>query len=217
MKDGSFILLAKLYNDELSSYTSLIYKISTAGEMIWKKNLEVYPIFQGQGIAEGKNKSLIYVCSIGAEKDITGTTKMLTLDSSGNTLSTIEIPDIRANGVLALNNGNFFVYGSHFQQAGMYIISKACYKIYNPKFVKIKEDEMGMFDGPDAYLPSLAITTWPTASDFLSAVQLSDGRIACAGRVYMPDEIAPDKIIFSDRINKAFLVLMDTDGKFRAE
>ncbi|HET6991918.1 MAG TPA: hypothetical protein VFJ43_11370, partial [Bacteroidia bacterium] len=215
MKDGSFILLAKLYNDELSSYTPLIYKISSEGEMIWKKNPEAYSTFAGQGIAEGKNKSLIYCCSTGEEKDISGTTKMLMLDSNGSTISTNEISAIKSNGILALNNGNFLLYGSHVQQAGMYIITKACYKIYDPGLKKIKEDEMGMFDGPDAYLPSLAISAWPTASDFLNAIQLKDGRIACVGRVYMPDETSPDKIIFSDRINKAFLVLMDVNGKFR--
>jgi hypothetical protein len=80
---------------------------------------------------------------------------------------------------------------------------------------EIKQDEMGMFDGPDAFLPSLAMAAFPTASDFLTAIQLSDGRIACAGRVFMPSETSPEKVIGADRYNKAFLVLMSADGKFR--
>ncbi len=215
LKDNSIILLGKSYSADLASYTSLVYKLSPTGELVWKKNIQAYETFYAQGIAETKNKNLVYACSIGSEVDATGSTKMISLDSSGNTLGTNEIQDIRANGILALNNGNLFLYGSHYQKTGVYIISKACYKIYNPDLKKINEDEMGMFDGPDADLPSLAMTAWPTASDFITAIQLSDGRIACAGRVYMPDDIAPDKIILSGRSNKAFLVLMDANGKFR--
>jgi hypothetical protein len=215
MKDGSIILLAKLYDDKLTSFTSLVYKLSAAGEMIWKKNVKGYESFYAQGIAEGKNKQLIYVCSKGSEKDISCSTQMMTLDSNGKGTSINEISDIRANGILSLKNGNIFLYGCHFQKSGIYIISKACFKMYDSDFKKIKEDEMGMMDGPDAYLPSLAMTAQPTASDFITAIQLSDGRIACAGRVYMPEKTAPDQIIFSARSNKAFLVLMDKDGKFR--
>ncbi len=215
LKDGSIILLGKLYNDMLSSYKTLIYKVTSAGEPVWRKELDAYPVFHNHGIAEGKNKSLVYVCSIGEEKDASGSTKMIALDSTGKVMSTTELKDIRANGILGLKDGNFFVYGCHFQVAGHYIISKACYRMFSPELEETGKDEMGMFDGPDAYLPNLAMTAWPTASDFITAIQLSDGRIACAGRVYMPEETHPDKIILSARVNKAFLVLMDEKGKFR--
>jgi hypothetical protein len=72
-----------------------------------------------------------------------------------------------------------------------------------------------MFDAPDAELPGLAMTTWPTASDFLTAIQLSDGRIALGGRVYMPMQTKPDEIILSPRINRALLLIMDKNGGFR--
>lgn len=215
MKDGSVILLAKEYDERLTTYTSLIYKLSSTGELIWRKSIAAYPIFFAHGIAEGKNKSLVYVCSIGSERDTVCSTKICSLDSSGNLLSTNEVPGIRANGILGLKNGNFFLYGSHFQKASVYIITKACFKIYDPNLKLLKTDELGMFDGPDAQLPSLAMSVWPTSSDFLTAIQLSDGRIACGGRVYMPTEKDPEKIIFSDRVNKGLLVLMSSDGKFR--
>jgi hypothetical protein len=215
LKDGSLIVLGKMYNADLTAYSTLIYKLSATGEMIWKKNFDSYESFYAQGISEGKNKNLIYVCSTGKEALATGSTKIFMLDSNGNTNSQKEISDIRANGVLTLKNGNIFLYGAHYQKTGIYIISKATYKMFTPELKVVKEDEMGMFDGPDAYLPSLAMTAFPTASDFVTAIQLSDGRIACAGRVYMPAETNPDKIIFSDRYNKAFLVIMSADGKFR--
>jgi hypothetical protein len=215
MKDGSLIVLGKLYNEKLTAYSTLIYKLSSAGEMIWKKQLSGYDTFYAQGISEGKNKSLIYICSTGVETLATGTTEIFQLDSNGNEISKKEMDNIRANGVLTLNSGNIFLYGSHYQKVGIYIISKACYKIYSPDLKEIKTDEMGMFDGPDAYLPSLFISVYPTASDFITAIQLKDGRIACGGRVYMPYPAPPEKIMFTDRHNNAFLVLMDADGKFR--
>jgi hypothetical protein len=215
LKDGSLIVLGKLYNEALTSYSTLLYKLSPAGETVWKKDIAGYGNFHAQGISEGKNKSLIYVCSIGSEIQASGSTKLFLLDSNGNVNSQKVIENIRANGVLTLKDGNIFVYGSHYQKVGIYIISKAAYKIYAPDLKAVKEDEMGMFDGPDAFLPSLYISAFPTASDFITAIQLTDGRIACAGRVYMPYPSTPDNILFSDRHNNAFLVLMNKDGKFR--
>ena len=217
MKDGSLIVLGKLYNESLTAYSTLIYKLSAAGDMTWRKTISAYDSFYAQGISEGKNKGLIYICSTGVETMATGTTEIFQLDSGGNEISKREINDIRANGVLTLKNGNIFLYGSHYQKSGMTIITKACYKIYSPGLESVKEDEMGMFDGPDAYLPGLYITEFPTASDFITAVQLADGRVACGGRVYMPTTSDPDQILFSSRYNNAFLVIMNADGKFRKE
>lgn len=215
MKDGSIILLGKLYNDELSAYTSLVYKLSPTGEIIWRKDFEAYNTFFNQGISEGKDKSLIYVCSTGSEKEITESTKMYSIDANGNATLSKELNDIRANGVLTLKSGKIFIYGSHTLQVGIYIITKASYKLLDAGLKTESSEELGMMDGPDAFLPNLAMSSWPSSSDFLTAIQLADGRIACGGRVYMPEETAPDKIIFSARINKALLVLMNAEGKFR--
>lgn len=215
MKDGSIILLGKLYNEERSAYTSLLYKLSSTGEIVWRKDFEAYNTFFNQGISEGKDKSLIYVCSTGSEKEITGSTKIYTIDADGNASLSKELNNIRANGILTLKSGKVFVYGSHMQKTGNYIITKASYKLFDAGLKNESSDELGMMDGPDAFLPSLAMTAWPSSSDFLTAIQLADGRIACGGRVYMPEQTAPDKIIKSARTNKALLVLMNAEGKFR--
>lgn len=215
MKDGSLILLAKLYDDRLTTYNTLIYKLSSAGELIWRKTLDGYPIFQGQGVAETKNNGLVYICSRGTERDTNCATKMFMLDSSGNLLSQKELKGIRANGILGLKNGNYFLYGSHFQSAGIYLITKACFRIFDSSMKLVKQDELGMLDGPDAQLPWLAMSAWPTSSDLLTAIQLSDGRIACGGRVYMPTTADPEKIIFSDRVNRPMLLLVSSAGEFR--
>lgn len=215
MKDGSLVLLAKVYDDQLTTFHTVIYRLTADGERMWRRTVKAYENFYSQGIAEGKNKSLLYTCSFNAEREMTGPTKLVTIDSSGEIVSTKEFTDIRANGILQLRNGNYLLYGSRYQQHGNYIITKACYQLLDAKLTKIKSDELGMMDAPDANLPSLAMTAWPTASDFLTAIQLSDGRIACAGRVYLPDEKNPDKILLSERSNKALLVLMKENGEFR--
>jgi hypothetical protein len=215
LKDGSLIVLGKIYNEQLTSYTSLIYKLSAAGEVLWKKKLDAYSKFYAQDISEGKNKSLFYMCSTGNETIPEAHTKIFSLDSNGKGISLVEIEEIRANGLLTLANGNVFLYGAVYKTSGIYIVSKAAIKIFTPEMKSLKEDEMKMIDGPDAFLPSMYISAFPTASDFLTATQLNDGRIACAGRVYIPATTDPATIATADRYNKAFLVLMDTNGKFR--
>lgn len=215
LKDGSLIVLGKLYNEQLTSYTSVLYKLSAAGETIWKKQLDAYSKFYAHDVSEGPNKSLVYICSWGNETVPVATTKVFSLDSNGKSISMNEIEELRANGVLTLANGNIFLYGAVFKTVGIAIISKAATRIFSPAMKPLKEEEMGMLDGPDAFLPSMYISSFPTASDFLTAIQLKDGRIACGGRVYMPADSNPATIAESDRYNKAFLVLMDANGKFR--
>lgn len=215
LKDGSIIVLGKIYNEQLTSYTTLIYKLSSAGDLAWRKNINGYSDFFGQGISEGKNKSLVYTCSTGNESIGESSSKVYLLDSNGALILHTEMQGIRANGVLTLSNGNIFLYGSGFKTVGNYLISKASYKIFSPDMKEISGDEMGTADAPDAFLPGMYITSFPTASDFLTAIQLSDGRIACGGRVYLPIETSPERIIGSERHNMAFLVLMNADGKFR--
>ncbi|MDQ3109833.1 MAG: hypothetical protein M3R17_08050 [Bacteroidota bacterium] len=215
MKDGSLIVLGKLYNEIFTSFISLIYKLDANGELVWKKTLNGYSSFYAQGVSEGKNKSLIYICSTSNESVAECSTKIFSLDSNGTLIIMKETDEIRANGVLTLANGNIFLYGSRFQTIGQYIISKGSYKIYDPSMKVVKEDMLGIADGPDAYLPGLYITMYPTASDFLTAIQLADGRIACGGTVYMPFETSPGKIEDSERYNRALLVIMDVNGNFR--
>lgn len=216
LKDNSIVLLGRLYDDNLTSYTSLIYKISDKGEIIWRRELTIYTSFFQQGISEGKNGKLIYVCSNNEERIAKGETQVITLNTNGEIENKTELKDIRSNGIITLKNGNIFLYGSHYHTEGNNIIIKAKYFIFDNDLKKVKEDEMGMIDAPDALLPGLAMTVFPTSSDFIAAIQLTDGRIACGGRVYMPLETSPDKIITSARANKSLLVLMDKDGNFRS-
>ncbi len=217
LKDGSVIVLGKLYNEELTAYSSIIYKLSATGEMLWRKEMTNCRGFYAQGVSESKNKGLIFICSTGNESVPESNTKIYSLDSNGTLIIMKELEDIRANGVLTLANGNIFLYGSTFKTTGTYIVSKGAFRIFSPDMAALKQDEMGMMDGPDAFLPSMYSSAYPTASDFLTAIQLADGRIACAGRVYLPMETSADAIIESERHNIAFLVLMNADGKFRKE
>ncbi len=217
LKDGSVIVLGKLYNDQLTAYSSILYKLSATGEMLWRKEMTTCSGFYAQGVSESKNKGLIYICSTGNESVPESSTKMFSLDSNGTLIIMKEVEDIRANGVLTLANGTIFLYGSAFKTVGTYIVSKAAFQIFSQEMAPLKQDEMGMVDGPDAFLPGLYISAYPTASDFLTAIQLADGRIACGGRVYLPIETSAEAILESGRHNLAFLVLMNTDGKFRKE
>ena len=69
------------------------------------------------------------------------------------------------------------------------------------------------FDTPDRDMPKEISSIMPTSSDILSARKLSDGRIVCVGKIFMPNEIDLQNIIKSKRQSNAFLILVNKDGK----
>jgi len=73
-----------------------------------------------------------------------------------------------------------------------------------------------MFDPPDSEIPGLGFSVFPTSSDFLSALVLSDGRIAFGGRVYMPEDIklAVEELMFAPRYNFNLVVFAKQNGDF---
>ena len=95
------------------------------------------------------------------------------------------------------------------------VIKKGKYIIINNNFEILTKNELSNNDFPDSKFIGSSKSILPSSSDFLSAIQLSDGRIACAGRIIMPKNLNPDKIANSPRYNNALLLIMDISGNFR--
>jgi len=213
LRDGSMLLVGKLYNDELTSYTSVIYKLSPDGEEMGKLiPSEVTPGFSNQAITSDTDGEMLYISSYMDQENLTSMTQLLKLTPEGEVTVNAVLENIIANGILRLQNGNFLIFGCHLRTEGMSIVTKSKILILNMDLKIISEYEMSLIDRPDSELPSLAMTMQPTSSDFMTAIQLKDGRIACTGRLYMPVQTDPDSILTSPRYNRPYLVIFSEMG-----
>ncbi|MBU0765207.1 MAG: hypothetical protein KJ607_10275 [Bacteroidetes bacterium] len=216
--DSSILVAGKLYNDELTSYTSVIYKLSPDGEEMGKIiPSEVAPAFKSQAVTSDNNGEILYISSYMDQENLTSMTQLLKLNPEGKVTVNAVLENIIANGIMRLQNGNFLIYGCHLRTEGMSIVTKSKILILNTDLKIISEYEMSLIDRPDSELPSLAMTMQPTSSDFMTAIQMKDGRIACAGRLYMPVQTDPDSILTSPRYNRPYLVLFSDKGMLDTE
>lgn len=212
LPDTSVILLCKRYTDEtFLSWVPVIYKMDAKGAILWNKELSDYSDFSGQNIIANK-EAIYYTNYNGNEKNGTSNGVLVKLDQQGEILNRIAVENMNPNGALILKSGNILLYGGVYKPAGRNFVKKGKVMLYDSKGMKIKEREMGELDRPDAELPGMVISMMPTSSEFITALQLSDGRIALAGRVYMPLHEGPDEILLSDRANRNLLVFAKEDG-----
>lgn len=213
LEDGNIVILGKKYNDEMTSYVPIIYKLDAEGKKIWKKGLSVPENFYTHSIAVNSKGILFYICNYSRESTGASETRIMTIDPSSDILKYETLKEISANGILALNNDQFFIYGSNILVDENRVITKAKYLIVNSNLEIKKEYEMSDVDFPDSEYPE-GIQMMPSSSDINTAMQLSDGRIACGGRVFMPGTLEKDKILSSSKQNNAYLILLDGNGNF---
>lgn len=204
--------------DEDFNIKPFIYYVDSLGEKIWNYYPEFSTDFESNSLIQDTDGNFIIASSYRDKKAGPCKTVLLKLNSKGDKIDEKVIDDIKANGFLLLNNGKILMYGTHYQAYNnVMIISKANFFILNNKLEKQFSDEVGMFDDPDYNLPSLAVTAQPTSSEFNTGIQLSDGRIVLAGRVYMPDKVSADEILLSPRYNQPMILFMNDDGTFRVK
>ena len=212
LPDTSVLLLCKRYTDEtFLSWIPVIYKMDPKGTILWNKELTDFADFADQNLAADKN-SIYYSNSMGNEKAGTNSGNIIKLDQKGEVLSRVAIEEMNPNGILVLKSGKVLLYGGVYKPLGMQFVEKGKVILMDDKLTKIKDRAMNDFDKPDGELPSLAMMTKPTSSDILTAIQLSDGRVALAGRVYMPRYTKPDEIMLSPRFNRNLLIFAGDDG-----
>ena len=206
LKNDDIIILGKKYADDLKSYVPIIYKLNSDGNQIWKKGIDVPRNFFSQSITVDNNGILYYMC--GYTKETTGLceTRLITLSSENEELKHKTYQNISANGILALDDDCFFIYGSNLLVKNSRVVTKAKYIIFDKNFKIISEKQLGNKDVPDSQFIKNKQKISPTNSDLLTAIKLSDGRIACAGKVFMPDMKCVKN---SMRRNNALLLLID--------
>jgi len=213
LKDNNIVIIGKKYNDEMTSYVPIIYKLDSEGNKIWKKGISVPENFYTHSIDANSEGRLFYTCNYSRESTGASETRVITISPNSDVLKYETLQEISANGILALSNDNFFVYGSNILVNESRVITKAKYLIIDPELNILKTHEMSNIDFPDNKFPE-GLNIMPTSSDINVAIQLSDGRIACGGRIFMPQTLEADKILSSQKQNNGFLILLDDHGNF---
>jgi hypothetical protein len=212
LPDTSVLLLCKRYTDETSiTWIPVIYKLDPKGIVLWNRELSDYAGFTFQNIAADIN-NIYYSNALGNEQSGSNSGNIIKLDQKGYIVNRVAIDDINPNGILVLKSGKILLYGNEYKHDGVQVVKKGKVILFDDMLSKIKERTLGEMDKPDVELPGLAAAMKPTSSDITNAIQLHDGRVALAGRVFMPLHTGGDEILLSPRTNRNLLIFAGDDG-----
>lgn len=217
--EGNFYVLGYRYLDaQFSYYSPILYKTDARGEVLWSKFLEneLNPYYLEMDV--NSQGQVLVSNGYGTEATMESYTELYVYSSEGDSIAHKKIDGIRAAGVLCLSTGNTMLYGSNLKTSGSGTaqdarIAKAKTMVLNQELITLNYDEMCEWDNPDYIMPSMQLIK-PTSSDFTEAVELPNGRIACVGRVYMPENITAGAILVSPSTNRPLVVYTDPLGGF---
>ncbi len=203
--DGEFYILGKKYNDKVTGFVPIVYKIDKTGKQLWKKGIDVPSNFNKQSFSILNNDKLIYVC--GYTKNPTGfsETRVTVLSNMGEEIKSNNIQNFSANGIIKMTNGNYLIYGSEFIVDKHQVVTKGKFIIINPMLEIIAVKTLDKNDNPDAQLKSKI----KTSSDFLCACNISNDQIAIGGKVFMPISDKSD-----NRNNVPLLMIINSNGTY---
>jgi hypothetical protein len=213
LKDGSFLVLGKKYNYDLSDFAPVLYKVDASGTPIWKVPVTVPDNFYAQDIKEDSEGNLIYMCSYSKEFMGTNETRIIKLDNKGSKISYNVILDISGNGIVMKPDDQIILYGSNIRVINERPVTKGKYVLINKELKQVHAKEFGSKDKPDSEMPEDVAANLPSISDITTGIILQDGRVALAGRIYMPADPQKANPYGTDRKNFALLVLLNSNGR----
>ncbi len=214
LDDGNFIVLGKKYSPNLAEFSPVLYKVNPSGKPLWRVSVAVPDNFYAQDLAEDSKGNLIYMCSYSKEYMGTNETRVIKLNSEGKKLSYNVLLDLSGNGLVMKPNDHFVVYGSNIKVHNERPITKGKYVVVNENLKQVKAHEFSKKDKPDSEMPDDVAKNLPTTSDLSSGILLRDGRVALAGRIYMPKNPAKANPYGNDRNNFALVVILNENGYF---
>ena len=213
LHDSSFYILGKRYSDQsMTKSEGMIYYISSDFKMKWNMEVLNSSGLSDQCLSCGKDGWIYYFCSFKDKNTGTCSSKGFIFDKDGNKLRQILIDSNNVHSILTLKNGNILVAGTKIQKDGSKTLEKAHYIIYDRTLKKIKSRTLGLTDKPDVDLPQTQISAFQSSSDYTTSIQLSNGKILLGGRIFLPINTSPDKIINSTRAYKYLVVILTANG-----
>jgi hypothetical protein len=203
--DKTILILGRKYNDDKSDYVPILYKINPQGDIIWKKAIDVPGSIYTQSIGLSIDNTIIYMCSYTKTQTGVSETRVIKLSATGEALNNGTLPDFSSNDVLVLKNGNLLFYGSRFLVNEKQVVTKGKFVLTDADLNEKANTTLDKTDKPDIDLKK-GINT---SSDFLTACELTDGRIAIGGKVYMPHA---DNATLKQ--NNPLLLIIKPDGSY---
>jgi hypothetical protein len=212
LKDSSLLIAGKIFAAD-NSYISILYHTKITGDTIQSIILNKTKNYEGQHVGVSSSGQAYYAYSMVDEKNIVNT-YISNISDKLELKNEKVINNFGIHKMIGLKNGNMLLAGYKTIEAGLNnTLRKARFVIINSKNEIVKTDELIQTDPPDTEMPSYEAILMPSASEFSTAIQLTDGRIALAGRVYYP--VNATKSGANPRFNKPLLLLMSQDGLFR--
>lgn len=203
-EDGTLYILGKKFNDDVSEYLPIIYKLDTKGNQVWKKGIDVPANFNKQTFFIAPNQDIIYMCAYTKLQTGMAETRLIKFSDEGKEMHHKTIGDLSANGMLKLANGQLVLFGSKFYVDQKQVVTKGSFTLLGAGFNELFSKTLDQTDAPDTEL-NLPVQT---SSDFTTAIELSDGRIAFAGKVFMT---LPQGI----KRNVPLLMITNADGTYQ--
>lgn len=215
LQDGNLLVLGKKYNYDLSDFSPVLYKVDPNGKALWKVTITVPDNFYAQDIKEDSEGNLIYMCSYSKEYMGTNETRLIKLDKNGTKIRYNVILDISGNGIVMKPDDQIVLFGSNIKVINERPITKGKYVLVNKDLKQVFAKAFSSQDKPDSEMPEDVAKNLPTVSDLTTGILLNDGRIALAGRIYMPADPQNANPYGTDRKNFALLVLLNSSGKLK--
>ncbi|PLX22958.1 MAG: hypothetical protein C0599_05200 [Salinivirgaceae bacterium] len=213
LKDGNLLVLGKKYNYDLSDFSPVLYKVDANGKSMWKVPVKVPENFYAQDVKEDSEGNLIYMCSYSKEYMGTNETRIIKLDKNGSKISYNVILDISGNGVVLKEDDQIILFGSNIKVINERPVTKGKYVLISKDLKQLHAKEFSIKDKPDSEMPQDVASNLPTISDITTGILLKDGRVALAGRIYMPADPKNANPYGTDRKNFALLVLLNSSGR----
>lgn len=213
LKDGNLLVLGKKYNYDLSDFSPVLYKVDANGKSMWKVPVKVPENFYAQDVKEDSEGNLIYMCSYSKEYMGTNETRIIKLDKNGTKISYNVILDISGNGVVLKEDDQIILFGSNIKVINERPVTKGKYVLISKDLKQLHAKEFSIKDKPDSEMPQDVASNLPTISDITTGILLKDGRVALAGRIYMPADPKNANPYGTDRKNFALLVLLNSSGR----
>jgi len=204
--DGNIVILGKKYNDDVTEYVPILYKLDNEGNLIWKKGVDIPSSFNTQNLSINNNGDIFYACGYVKTQTGMSETRVLKYSKDGDLLSSANLSEFSANGIIKLSSQKFLLYGSRFLVNTKQVVTKGAFIIIDDNLAEIANKSLAMDDKPDADFSYKGTSS----SDLQTALELSDGRIAILGKVFMP--VAGDESV---KQNNPLLLIIDKDGNYK--
>jgi hypothetical protein len=204
--DGTINILGKKYNDNVTEYVPILYKLDKEGNLVWKKGVDIPASFNTQNFSLNNQGEIFYACGYVKTQTGMSETRLLKYSKEGDLISSVNLNEFSANGIIRLSSQKLLLYGSRFFVNTKQVVTKGAYIILDENLVELTNRSLSVNDKPDKDFHYKGTSS----SDLQTAKELPDGRIVLLGKVYLPVLGGNE----STKQNNPLLIITDKDGNY---